>query len=52
VEAAREGLVRAQQQLCARYLKEANELIKKAGNVDAKAGQAMIRTQIGLLSSA
>src|SRR5579859_7393848 len=46
-----EGLVRAQQQLCARYLKEAGELIKKLEPADGKkienAGE--LEREIGLL---
>ena len=46
-----EGLVRAQQQLCTRFLKEADELIKKLNPTDGSAVKdaAALEHQIGLL---
>jgi preprotein translocase subunit SecA len=46
-----EGLVRAQQQLCARFLKEAEELLKKLRPADGAnvPGAAEIEHQVGLL---
>ncbi len=46
-----EGLVRAQQQLCTRFLKEADELIKKLNPTDGSAVKdaGALENQIGLL---
>ena len=46
-----EGLVRAQQQLCSRFLKEAEELLKKLHPADGSQvqGEESLRKQIGLL---